>query len=711
MSSYFKYTPGNDFILNNSPYSGFFHVLSGIAYSGRKHDTNSQSLTPENKFTTKIYLNREEFDTTYGSIITLAHTNYIHSFDILDKSKFDKFILEIDSNNLYCFKSIITGNPTIFNADKNNYYHYGLSALNEDTPTAPRYSTYPPQTSYPFTNSWGFINNINTGSFVVDTYDNFKYFCADDTNFYILSGNFSNDSNLAVIKSTIFGETIYNIYVDDEKDQLFMVFKDNIKIYNISNFNTCQNLFLIDNISNPHALSAQNIQFVKIGNHFRTELTYTPIIYTESALILKNKYTTETELTISLSKYFDYIYDLAIRSIDDFIIVLGRKGNSISCVMIDPYDLENIKYHTLNDIDHRYIEFKNIALHVMFSTNDSNIFYIYDNDIQHARYISNPTSTSWGRFESLIYTIAGHPERIPDNLKASNTHEDGWEISINLLNDGIVRSCDANGESLLVKYFPISKDIINKKNIPDDFLIYIDGKHYFPITHYLIEFGDGSNDFLNTSWVPVGASTFNVGAGHIYTEGQFTIKISLWNGCTKNFLYQTIEIPINTIRNPHPKNNIFYNEQSDTGFTPFSRFTYDLSYREYSNYGYQYMLVHVFDRLFTFKQPINDKYLNGDSMDLNKQFQYANCSNSSFGLYFDNIMNVILKDTLALYDKFETSFTFSRDSISRKYLDFIPNIGRDLYLNTNETINVIPIKRMTDNIINIEQALLPESNS
>ena len=571
MISYFKYTAGNDFMLENDPYSGFFHVLSGTAFSEKNPSTTSQPLTPQNKFTPFIYMKRKEFDTTWGSTMQLEYLNQIIPFDILNKPKFNNFTMQIDENNEYCFKSIILGHPTIFNADKNKFHYYAVPSnyIHESgTPfTLPRFSNYQTDLSFPFTDSdWKFLNDVETGCFVVDTYDNFKYFCANGTGFFILSGNFSDDSNLELIYSKPNDPAynrIINMFVDEAKKQLIFVRNDDIEFYDMSNFNTCQNLFLVDKISfdisstttnlitneatiaandviaphveNYYTVNLNNPLYIKMGTHFRTHFDSHSTI-----LVLKNKYTEDGELVLPLNQYLTEIIDLNIRPTDDLVIVLGNYLGQLRIVLVDPYNVTALSAQDLKNVINSSDDLPKIT----FSSNDSNVFYISTNQIQQARYLSNSSNVSWGKFEDLVHEIGGD-------------------------------------------------------------------------------------------------------------------------------------------------STIFFNE--------------------YSNYGFHYMLVHAHGRLFTFKQPINDKYFNVESMDVPKTFKKSNCSNTSFGIWFNNEISKLIKDTMTLYDKFETTFSLSLSGMTRKYLDYVPIVGKNLYLNTNETINVIPLNRIMGNITNIQRELLPKS--
>ena len=86
MISYFKYDNGNAFTLNTVPYSGYFHVLSSVAYSGKKPGYNSEILTPNSNFLSELYLTYAVFD-GITPVIDLAVPN---ALDILNDNSLNE---------------------------------------------------------------------------------------------------------------------------------------------------------------------------------------------------------------------------------------------------------------------------------------------------------------------------------------------------------------------------------------------------------------------------------------------------------------------------------------------------------------------------------------------------------------------------------------------------------------------------------------------
>ena len=97
MISYYKYTTGEAFTLNGDDYTGSFHILSGVAYTGQYPSVDTLELTPKDTFLSDIYVNELNLDTTYT----------INKGDSMAKGKFGSSKQRVSSN-------------TNTNADTNN---------------------------------------------------------------------------------------------------------------------------------------------------------------------------------------------------------------------------------------------------------------------------------------------------------------------------------------------------------------------------------------------------------------------------------------------------------------------------------------------------------------------------------------------------------------------------------------------------------------
>jgi hypothetical protein len=592
MITYFKHTNGESFTSNSSPYVGYFHVLSGSVYSGKYPTTDSVKLTPNVHFLSKIYGSQLETDTTYKTSTKLTPF-YSNTFDLLNKQGLDKFILSIDNNNILCYKSLILGNPTIFKYEENNGKFYGFHDPIEDeisdvsVPFKRGYNSIRP---FSETINFKYLDEIKVGTFVVDTYENFKYICANNSNTYILSGNFVEDTNLDLIDNipnVPYYNTTHQIHNDTDNSKLVFVKNDVIEVYDSSNYDTCDKLILIDRISLLKTSTNEYIwnivdgtfgniegtfgteyittnpnypEFIKFGNNVRTSIS-------NNILYIINKYSSDIFQTIDLSLYdLGEIIDLDIRSVDDSILILNKKSDGLYVFQLDIAEVTvnygNKPIYSIN----LNVKKQNIK----FSDTDSNVFYTYNEKEYQSRYISNPAYPS-GRLETLDLG-------------------------------------------------------------------------------YLEQY--------------------------------------VWNTTGECFNFMDVEWNSNSLSSNSYNNLIVTNMQFNDKM---------------------YMLLHNIGRIYAINQPMNDRFLNSVPLDLIKYFGSTDYSESSLGLHFNTMLSNLLKDTLNIFNKSESAFSFEEYRIIQEQLNNFTFQTENLYLNGNETINVVALQRIMTLITDIQTKLLPLS--
>lgn len=128
-----------------------------------------------------------------------------------------------------------------------------------------------------------------------------------------------------------------------------------------------------------------------------------------------------------------------------------------------------------------------------------------------------------------------------------------------------------------------------------------------------------------------------------------------------------------------------------------------------SNNNYIFMLN--VGRLYPLKQNIDNAYLTSISKDLQKYYNGVRCADNSFGLFFNKTMTYILKDILNLYTKATNSYSLSKDDIILSRIKEIDYDINNLYINGNETINVLTLQRILTLIIDIQKNLLANLTS
>ena len=379
MIYYFKYDNGNAFTLNGSDYSGYFHVLSGIAYSEKKPNNKSVKLTPKSTFLTELFLKETVFDGKFEDL-TIFTPN---AFDIMDETNLGYLFDNINANNLKIYKTHVYLNPELIKYDYNNNHFYTLSSTQldvrepDDIPTGK--TTYTHSDPFSGNPTWAFLDTITNGFFVIGTDDSFVYYCMNDTTNYSIGGSFINNDPIEVLTQSP-KQNVLRIDGDYEKNELYYYSTDKISIYDFSKYSICGALTLKDALATT--ITDTTKKFFKMGSDKRTEVI-NDVIY------IKNRYSNEIYQSVTYNDLgITSLKALDIRKNDDAIILIGTNGTSDYFIFFDVENVTSSLQKTeIFDID--------IVDNLMFSTEDSDVFLIthtIDTEKRiESRVISNPT--------------------------------------------------------------------------------------------------------------------------------------------------------------------------------------------------------------------------------------------------------------------------------------------------------------------------------
>lgn len=616
MTSYYKYTSGEAFTFNdNLDYVGFFHMTDGVPYTGKIDTVDMEQLIPKATFMSKFYMDLGTFNTVYTHIEQLTHY-FTNVFDILNKQGLDTALEALDDGNLAVFKGGVLANPTVYNVEENSSFFYGLTSTSDLLKGKNNNVSVLPFSSNAY---WSFLDDINDGDFTVNINDDFKYFCTDGTTLYLLSGNFLAPSKV-LGKSTVITlsspenvDYLYSIHHDVDAQQMFFVQSDVINIYDMSSYDDCGNLLLLDRIDLTPVESTLHIwnllstvkwedanfgydtkytfldplnpdysfqnpnspQSIKFGFNIRTSLS-------GNVLTILNKHSSEVLNTISLAPYnVTEVLSIDARNSDDNVLVLYKQLSSIRLLHIDttmePISavLSDTELKSIEVMDGFRVETSPTIVHipnytVKFSDVDSDMFYVYNTHEYQTRFISFPDYPA-GRLES--------------------------------------------------------------------------GNLLFPYPY-------------------------------IWNDADI-----LWN-----FAFIVWNSGSLASNNPNilTSNEVIKNDK-------------------------MYMLHHNIGRLYALHQPPPERFLNSIPLDIIANFNGTNCSESSFGLYFNNSISNIVKDTVNLFIKSYGKFLIHERYVDVQILENMSQLTNDLYLNGNETFNVLSLQRIFLLINSLQLQLIPES--
>jgi hypothetical protein len=401
--SYFKYDDGNAFLLNGVPYTGFFNVdLEGVPYTGKIKNINSELLTPSGTYISDFYVNRLEFDNSLSQIEDVTY-KYPSKMDTFNKNKMEEIFYYLNLNNLKVFKSLTIRNKQIINFQTSGSHFYGLSSnsnddYGKDVPYGKSIVTHIDPFTYE--SEWSYLDSIKVGTILVDVDNNFKYLASTGTDIITLSGSFVQKTPLTLVKYEQIPQPdlIYQISHDEEDDKIYIVRKDEVFVYEASNYINCGELILVDKIpliptdvdiykwsshikwkdaktkwSQRYVFNNKNNpEFIKFGKNVRTGID-------GDKLKIYNKFSNDFIGEYNIS---GDVLSIAIRNVDDLIAILIKIDENFGIYYVDlssdTITYQNIEKFSLSD---------NTA--IKFSNFDSNIIYTSNLKQMQMRNITN----------------------------------------------------------------------------------------------------------------------------------------------------------------------------------------------------------------------------------------------------------------------------------------------------------------------------------
>lgn len=120
-----------------------------------------------------------------------------------------------------------------------------------------------------------------------------------------------------------------------------------------------------------------------------------------------------------------------------------------------------------------------------------------------------------------------------------------------------------------------------------------------------------------------------------------------------------------------------------------------------------YMLLHNVGRIYAISQPINERFLDIIPLDLVRKFGNSSCGDTSLGLKLNIIFKSLIDDTLSILRNSSNGVSIEERKIIYKQLEDFTLISENLYMNTNETFNVLMIRRILFEIYKIQSKIIP----
>jgi hypothetical protein len=111
-------------------------------------------------------------------------------------------------------------------------------------------------------------------------------------------------------------------------------------------------------------------------------------------------------------------------------------------------------------------------------------------------------------------------------------------------------------------------------------------------------------------------------------------------------------------------------------------------------------------RIYPLHQKIQNAYSPAISLDLIKNYNGIRCSDTSFGLFFNKTISYILKDILTLYTNATNSYSIGKNDIFLTKIQEITYDTNNLYMNGNESVNVLAIQRILTLLTDLQKQLV-----
>lgn len=122
-----------------------------------------------------------------------------------------------------------------------------------------------------------------------------------------------------------------------------------------------------------------------------------------------------------------------------------------------------------------------------------------------------------------------------------------------------------------------------------------------------------------------------------------------------------------------------------------------------------YMILHNIGRIYAISQPINQRFLDSIPLDLPRKFKNVSCGDTSIGLKLNLIFRNLVEDTLSILRNSSNTVSIEERKLIYKKLEDFALIPENLFMNTNETLNVLTVRRILLEIYKIQTKIIPAS--
>ncbi len=447
----YNYTTGGEYTLSGNDYIGYFNVEDGVARSGKNISSTSLKLAPTSKIAVDMYqyeIGNELIFPDRLIIDTISLPNNLDEIiippnEIVTNRVFTAHLKRLYENTLYLYSQL-----NIASNDIPNGYLYWIGISAAEALSANEQKWNPSDTittNYPY-GDLGFPGiDSSKKCITVKTTDNQDYisFAISDTTFSVISSRADKTKTAAVLATSAIdlnSDKIYSkiqdiaisnnryVYISDSGNN--SIYKYDISGYTTSDVTITNQKFLVDvmgyegDSKNKSAFNGPTVIEANANRLYVYDSGNKCIKVYTSDLSWVNTFILNADITIkdiAYNEYHDAVFAIAEKTNFDYtLLVFDRDIKNL----LNEYDLDE-KYEEIIDGEVKKISAnrKGRVLYTLdsreelrgirFSSQDSNIFYIFSNYNIYKKFLTKPQSTigkwsitkagiSWGYIWNFI---------------------------------------------------------------------------------------------------------------------------------------------------------------------------------------------------------------------------------------------------------------------------------------------------------------------
>lgn len=427
----YNYTSGDVYTLSGQPYTGYFNVENKIATTGRRRTSDSQVLTPTSNIAVDLYQYEIGNDLIFPDrliVDDIVLPNNLEEIilppnEIATNRIFTAHLKRLYENTLYLYSQL-----NIASNDIPNGYLYWIGVSAAESLSANEQKWNPGSiitTNYPYSD-FGYPDIDSSHKCItVKKTNNQDYisFIVSDTTFSVISSKADKSATLAVfatsaidlntdktyskIEDIAISDNRY-VYISDSANN--SIYKYDVSGYTSDDATIANKKFLVDlmgqqgdlknrtGFNEPTVIEANSNRLYIFDSINKCIKTYT------ADLTWVNTFILDTDITIIDIKYNDYhnaVFAIAEKNNFDYSLIVFDYDAKTK---LAEYDLDE-KYEEILDGETtkisanrggriKYVlDSREQIRGIRFSSQDSNIFYIFSNYNIYKKFLTKPQAT------------------------------------------------------------------------------------------------------------------------------------------------------------------------------------------------------------------------------------------------------------------------------------------------------------------------------